>query len=152
MKTLSRISLSVALSLMATTGSVFASETENRAAIEGAFEEWRAGTGSPFELLAKDAVWTIEGFSATAGSYAPQQLRELIVPFNAAIAEPLMPTVPTLCADGDTVIARFQASTTLKSGEIYRNTYAWFMRFKDGQIVEVSAFLDLPAFEATFAE
>ena len=151
MKTVYQVLVCVAL-LLTTTGTAFANEAQNRAAIESAFEKWRAGTGSPFELLAKDAIWTIEGFSASAGSYTPQQLRKLIAPFNAAIAEPLVPTVPALYADGDTVIARFQASTTLKSGGTYKNTYAWFMRFQDGQIVEVNAFLDLPAFELTFTE
>lgn len=152
MKTVSRTLLSAAVLAMVTTGGAAANEVENRAAVERAFEAWRAGTGSPFALLAKDAVWTIEGFSATAGSYTPPALAELIRPFNAAIAAPLVPTTPTLYADGDTVIARFRASTTLRSGGTYENVYAWFMRFEDGRIVEVNAFLDLPAFEKAFAE
>jgi len=122
-------------------------EAGNRAAVEKSFTAWRAGTGSPFDLLAKDAVWTIEGFSSTAGSYTPAELKELIAPFNAALAESLVPTVPRIFADGNVVIARFKASAALKSGSTYTNTYAWFLRFQDGKIVEVHAFLDLPAFE-----
>lgn len=123
------------------------SKAENRAAVGKSFAAWRAGTGSPFDLLAKDAVWTVEGFSSSAGSYSPNELKALIVPFNAALAKPLVPTVPVLYADGDTVIARFKASAPLKSGSTYTNTYAWFLRFRDGKVVEVNAFLDLGVFE-----
>jgi len=152
MKSVYQISSAAAVLMITMIGSAVANEAENRAAVANAFEQWRAGTGSPFELLAKDAVWTIEGFAETAGSYTPSELQQLIRPFNAAIAAPLVPTKPTLYVDGDTVIARFKASTTLRSGETYENTYAWFMRFEEGQIIEVNAFLDLPAFEKTFAK
>lgn len=129
-----------------------ASADINKARVAEAFAAWQAGTGSPFGLLAEDARWTIEGFSASAGTYSPAQLQDLIAPFNEALAGRLVPTAPRLYADGDRVIARFTASAPLKSGEIYENTYAWFMRFKDGKIEQVHAFLDLPAFEATFKE
>ncbi len=123
------------------------SEAENRSAVENSFVAWRAGTGSPFGLLAENAVWTVEGLSSSAGSFSPDELKALIAPFNAALSRPLVPTVPTINADGDMVIARFKASAPLKSGGTYRNTYAWFLRFQDGKIVEVNAFLDLGAFE-----
>lgn len=122
----------------------------NKARVAQAFAAWQEGTGSPFELLAEGASWTIEGFSKSAGTYSPAQLRDLVTPFNAALAGRLVPTPPTLYGDGDTVIARFKASAPLKTGGIYENTYAWFMRFNDGKVEQVHAFLDLPAFEATF--
>lgn len=123
---------------------------KNLAATEQAFSQWQEGTGSPFGLLADDAVWKIEGYAKTSGSYSPAEIQELIVPFNNAIASRLIPTIPTLYAYKDTVVARFTASAPLKAGGIYTNTYAWFMRFENEKIVEVHAFLDLPAFEATF--
>ncbi|AHF94233.1 hypothetical protein OPIT5_08835 [Opitutaceae bacterium TAV5] len=32
-------------------------------------------------------------------------------------------------------------------GESNRNTYAWFIRLRDGRIVEITAFLDSIAFD-----
>lgn len=35
----------------------------------------------------------------------------------------------------------------LINGEQYRNSYAWFFTFEDEEVTEVTAFLDMPAFE-----
>src|SRR5262249_18526210 len=35
----------------------------NKALVRDSFEAWANGTGGPFQLLADDAVWTIEGNS-----------------------------------------------------------------------------------------
>jgi uncharacterized protein len=42
------------------------SEAKNKAAVQVAFDAWRAGTGGPFALLAEDATWTITGNSVAA--------------------------------------------------------------------------------------
>ena len=83
-------------------------EAGNRAAVAESFAAWRAGTGSPFDVLASDAVWTIEGFSSTAGSYTPEELKALVAPFNAALAGPLVPSVPALYAERHKVENFFQ--------------------------------------------
>ena len=36
-------------------------ETRNKAIVAAAFDAWRSGTGSPFDLLEDDATWTIVG-------------------------------------------------------------------------------------------
>jgi hypothetical protein len=41
----------------------------NREIVRRAFDAWAAGTGSPFELLAEDAQWTIVGRSDAAKTY-----------------------------------------------------------------------------------
>jgi ketosteroid isomerase-like protein len=45
-------------------------------------------------------------------------------------------------ADGDMVIALFDAEGTARDGKPYRNTYSWYMRMRGGVIVEVVAFFD----------
>lgn len=42
----------------------------------------------------------------------------------------------------DTAIALFDAESLCVDGRAYRNTYAWFMKLKDGKLVEVTAFFD----------
>ncbi|MEW5686532.1 MAG: nuclear transport factor 2 family protein [Pseudomonadota bacterium] len=121
----------------------------DRIAIARAFEAWRNGTGGPYDLLADDARWTITGNSLAAKTYPSREafMSEVIRPFNARMATPLKPTVRRLYAEGDTVIAFFDAAGTARDGKPYANTYAWFLRMKDGRIVEAHAFFDSLAFD-----
>lgn len=51
-----------------------------------------------------------------------------------------------LYADGDTVIAFFDASATARDGLPYHNTYTWYLHMRDGRITAVEALLDSVAF------
>jgi uncharacterized protein len=125
------------------------SEAKNKAAVQAAFDAWRAGTGGPFALLAEDATWTITGNSVAAKTYNSRDefLDIVIKPFNARLTKPLVPTVRSLHSDGDTVIALFDGEAVALDGKPYRNTYAWFMEMRDGKIVNVTAFFDSIAFD-----
>jgi len=121
-----------------------AAEQANKDLIRTAFDEWAAGTGGPFGLLADDATWTIVGNSPVSRTYSSRQefLDVVIDPFNARMRVPLRPSVRALYADGDWVIALFDAVATARDGKPYENTYTWYMRIADGVIVEVIAFFD----------
>jgi uncharacterized protein len=119
-------------------------EAENKQVIQRAFDAWAAGQGGVFDLLAPDAQWTIVGNSVAAGTYHSREefLSKVIRPFNARLATPLVPKVHALFADGDTVIAYFDASATVRDGSSYDNTYTWYLRLREGAIVEAVAFFD----------
>jgi ketosteroid isomerase-like protein len=141
--------LTVAMPPLAGASPRSAEETANLATVERAFAEWKAGTGSVFDLLTPDAIWTILGPTASAGTYTRDALvREVLTPFNAALATPLRPEVRRMLADGSTVVVLFEAGATLRSGRSYRNSYAWFLELHDGRVVEVTAVLDLHAYDA----
>ncbi|MBY3116719.1 MULTISPECIES: nuclear transport factor 2 family protein [Rhizobium] len=125
-------------------------ERRNKAAVEAGFEAWAAGTGSPYELLADDARWTIEGYSLASKTYPSREafLREVIRPFNARMKAPLKPAIRNVYVDGDTVIVFFDARGIARDGEPYANTYAWFLDMRDGRIVRASAFFDSVVFNA----
>src|SRR5690606_29891471 len=91
-------------------------EEANKAIIAGAFKEWAAGTGGPFALLADDVSWTIVGNSPVSRRYESRQefMDAVIHPFNARMASPLVPTVPSLYAENDWVIALFDAAGTAR--------------------------------------
>lgn len=124
-------------------------EEQNRALVAKGFEAWANGTGSPYDLLAENASWTITGNSMAAKTYPTKEafMSEVIRPFNARMRTRLIPTVRKLYAEGDTVIAYFDAKGTAKDGKPYANTYAWIMDMKDGKIVRASAFFDSIAFD-----
>jgi ketosteroid isomerase-like protein len=122
---------------------------ENKALVQASFDRWRAGTGSPFELLAPEADWTIVGSSPLSKTYAGRQafLDAVIQPFNARMLTPLVPTVRGIYADGDMVITLFDAAATAKDGLPYRNTYTWYFRMKNTEVVSVIAFFDTREFD-----
>lgn len=119
-------------------------EEQNKIIVREKFDAWRAGTGGPFDLLAEDARWTIEGYSLASKTYPTKEdfLREVIRPFNARMKTPLKPTVRDIYADGDTVVVFFDAQATARDGKPYVNTYAWFLDMRDGRIIRASAFFD----------
>ena len=116
--------------------------------IESAFASWAAGTGGPYDLLADDVVWTITGRSIASKTYRGREafLNEVIHPFNARMSTGLKPTIRNIYSDGDTVIVFFDASGVARDGKPYANTYAWFLKMRDGNIVEANAFFDSIAF------
>jgi hypothetical protein len=142
--------IGLALAALALTAKVSASEAEtNRAIIAKAMDAWAAGTGGPYDLLSDDAVWTISGNSLASKTYASKEafLSEVIRPFNARMRERLIPRVHRLYADGDTVVAHFDASGIALDGQPYVNSYAWILTLKDGRIVRATAFFDAHAFD-----
>lgn len=122
---------------------------ENKAIVAQSFADRKAGTGSPFDLLADDASWTIEGRSAASGTYAGKTafLRDVIGPFNARMAVGIKPAVRTMTAEADRVVILFDAEGTARDGKPYLNSYAWFFRMEGGRIVEANAFFDAVAFD-----
>lgn len=127
-----------------------ANETErNRAAVAAGLQAWADGTGSPYDLLAENARWTITGNSRASRTYPTREafMAEVIRPFNARMREPLVPSVHRIYAEGDTVIAHFDARGVALDGSPYVNSYAWILRFEGGRIAEAHAFFDAIAFD-----
>jgi uncharacterized protein len=116
----------------------------NKAIVQASFDAWRTGSGSPFDLLAEDATWTIVGHSVASKTYGSRAefLEEVIRPFNARLTSSLKPVIRNIYCDGDTVIVFFDADGTARDGKPYANTYAWFLDLRDGRIVKAFAFFD----------
>jgi uncharacterized protein len=120
-------------------------EARNKEIVREGFAKWAAGTGTIFEQLAPDAKWTIVGNAPVSKTYNSKQefMDEVIGPFSARMSKRFIPTtVRGIYADGDMVIAYFDGEGTALDGKPYKNTYTWYMRFKDEKIVEAVAFFD----------
>ena len=145
----SLLSICSALLFLSITATKADTTAQNIQSVQTAFDAWRAGTGGPFALLAPEATWTITGNSIAAKKYNSRDefMDVVIKPFNARLTKPLVPTMRGLHAEGDMVIAYFDAEATANDGKPYRNTYAWFMQMKDGKIVNVTAFFDALEFD-----
>jgi uncharacterized protein len=125
-----------------------ADEANNKAIVQRSFDAWAAGTGTPYDLLAEDAIWTIAGNSLASKTYPSRAafIGEVIQPFVARMSVGLKPVIREIHADGSTVIVHFDAAGTAKDGKPYINTYAWFLDLRGGKIVKATAFYDSVAF------
>ncbi len=113
-----------------------------------AFKDWGDGRGSFFDIVSPDAVWTIPGTSAHCGTWHGRDvfLSEIAKPFLARFATPFLPTVRRIWVDGETVVVLWDSRSTDRDGKPYANSYVYIMTFQDGLATEVTAFLDMAAF------
>jgi ketosteroid isomerase-like protein len=143
-----RARLGLALACIVLGGGMLAArsdpEAHNKQVVQAAFDAWRAGTGGVFDLLAPEARWTIVGSSPVSRTFASRQefLDTVIAPFNARLSRRLVPALRGLFADGDMVIALFDAEAIARDGRPYRNSYTWYLRMQEDRIVEAIAFFD----------
>lgn len=130
-------------------------ETSNRERAERGFRDWQDGAGHIIDLLADDLRWTIVGRSRVSKTFTSkgQFVDEVLAPFGAKFSERFRPVaVRGVYADGDTVIVLWDGEGTRLDGRPYENTYAWFMRFRDGLVAEATAFFDSKAFDELWDE
>jgi ketosteroid isomerase-like protein len=123
-------------------------ELRNKAIVEKAFAAWKAGTGSPFDLLTDDASWTIEGHSVASRAYPDKEafMREVIRPFNARMVAGIKPEVRSITAEAENVVILFDARGTARDGKPYVNSYAWFFQMRQGRVIKANAFYDAITF------
>jgi ketosteroid isomerase-like protein len=125
-------------------------EARNKQAVSQAFERWAAGGTTFFsDILTPDVVWTIKGSGPSAGVYRGVDafVAEAVRPFVARLSTPVRPVSKQVWADGDHVIIQWDGTGMARDGQPYRNSYAWIFRMRDGKAYEVSAYLDLPAYD-----
>lgn len=124
----------------------------NRNKIREAFEAWQSGIGSITDVLAAELAWRIEGHSAASKQYESKQqfVDEVLAPFGARFrlsSDPFRPVdIRGVYADGDTVIVLWNGRGTANDGQLYENSYAWFLKMESGKVVDGTAFYDSISF------
>ena len=126
----------------------------NRELTRDAFAAWATGAGPVTSIFAPEMRWEIVGRSSVARSYGNTQelTDEMLHPFGERFATtaPFRPVkVRGLYADDgqQTVAVVWDGEGTTVAGTSYRNTYAWFLTFEDGKVVQGTAFFDSIAFD-----
>ena len=127
----------------------FSVQDHNKALVRASFDRWRDGTGGPFELFRPGRGVDDRRLVAVVKALSQQEefIDEVIDPFNARMAKPLVPAVRGIYADGDTVVILFDASATAKDGVPYHNTYTWYFQMKGTEVVKTIAFFDTRDFD-----
>ena len=118
---------------------------ENKALVETIMEARSRRDPAPFfAAMADDFVWRIIGTTAWSGEYAGKaEVRErLLKPLYAQFTAPTRITPTRILADGDHVVVECHGDATTVSGERYANTYCMVMRLADGQLRELTEYMD----------
>ncbi|NII70527.1 nuclear transport factor 2 family protein [Microbacterium ulmi] len=123
----------------------------NKEIVERAFRDWAEGKGYVSSIFADDLTWEIVGRSAASRHYrsAHEFSAEVLEPFGRRFRHdaPFRPVaVRGVYADGDTVVVLWDGAGTTIADTTYENTYAWFLRLRDGLVVDGVAFYDSIAF------
>ncbi|MBE9583321.1 nuclear transport factor 2 family protein [Mucilaginibacter sp. JRF] len=115
----------------------------NKKQIESAFDNWKKGKGTVFDLLDENVTWIVAGASPVSGTYRnKKELLKVVKQINAKLSGPIVPEVKQVIAQDNVVVAVWQGKAPAKDGKVYSNTYSWVMTFKDDKIIRVTAFLD----------
>ena len=124
----------------------------HRETVRRAFQAWQDGTAPITDLFAADMVWRIEGRSAASREYGSTRefVDAVLAPFGARFSagERFRPVeIRSIHADGDTVVVLWDGHGVANDGRPYDNSYAWFLRMRDGLVVDGTAFYDSIAFD-----
>jgi uncharacterized protein len=121
----------------------------NKELVRAAFQRWADGSGYVTDIFAEEMRWTIVGHSLASRTYDNKQafVSEVLQPFGARFKRPFRPTlIKGIYQDGDTVIVLWDGEGVASDGLAYKNTYAWFMRMRDGLVFDGTAFYDSISF------
>ena len=118
---------------------------ENKKLMQSVFENLARGNGQAFvDALASDARWTVIGSSAWSRTYEGKQviIDELMRPLFRQFADEYVARAIRVIAEDDMVVVEARGRVTTKSGKPYNQTYCYVFRLTDGQVRELTEYLD----------
>ena len=121
------------------------STADNKHLVETIMEARSRLDPAPFiAAMAEDFVWRIIGTTAWSGEYAGKAVvrEQLLKPLYEQFVAPTRITPTRILADGDHVVVECHGDATTVSGERYANTYCMVMRLADGQLRELTEYMD----------
>lgn len=121
------------------------SAEQNRKIVEDAVAEWRAGKPEAFyQILDENVNWTVIGTTEVSGTYTSRQafIDGAVRKIGKRVDGQVTPEIVDIVTEGDRLVFRWDGIGTMADGAPYRNRYSWAMTFKDGKVVEGTAYLD----------
>lgn len=107
-----------------------------------------------FDNVADDVQWTVTGTHPMAGIYKSKSdfLAHTLHRLNKLLTGELVLNVNHMIVSGDTAVVEMTSASTARNGKPYVNRYCWVVRFENGVIKEVRAYLDSFLVHQTIAE
>ena len=113
--------------------------------VESLFANLENGnSGAFFEHVAADVNWTVMGTHPLAGTYHTKAdfLAHTFARLDKILKEGVVLRVTNVLVDGDSAAVEMESLSTALNGKPFDNRYCWIVRFSEGTIVEVRAYLD----------
>jgi uncharacterized protein len=97
-----------------------------------------------FGCVADDVDWTVMGTHPLAGHYRTKSdfLAHTFARLDKILKEGVVLRVTHVLVDGDSAAVEMESLSTALNGKPFDNRYCWIVRFSEGTIVEVRAYLD----------
>lgn len=97
-----------------------------------------------FEQVADDVRWTVMGTHPLAGTYDSKAefIEKTFTRLNKLLVGPVDLRVDNVIVSGDEAAVEMASLSMAKNGKPFDNTYCWVVRFADGVIIEVRAYVD----------
>jgi ketosteroid isomerase-like protein len=118
---------------------------ENKQLMQRVFAELADGNGQPFlDALADDARWTVIGSSPWSRTYESKWIiiSKLMRPLFRQFADQYTARAIRIVAEDDVVVVEARGQVTTKSGKAYNQTYCYVFQLADGQVRELTEYLD----------
>jgi len=119
------------------------------------FKNLESGDGAAFFAhVAEDVDWIVEGTHPLAGHYRSKSdfLAHTFQKLAKVLPQGTQLHVTNVLVSGDWAIVELASLATAKNGLRFDNKYCWVIRFADGKIVEVRAYLDSAMVQRLFDE
>ena len=121
------------------------STTDNKQRMQEIFAALAQGDSRPFlEAMADDFRWVLPGRTAWSRTYEGKEAvrKELFAPLFAQFADQYTSHARRIIAEGEHVVVEAQGQVTTRKGAAYNNTYCYIFRLRDGQMREVTEYMD----------
>jgi uncharacterized protein len=121
------------------------SAAENKKLLQHIFSELSKGNSAPFvESMAEDFSWTTTGTTSWSRTYAGKQsvIKELFGGLRAKLAPPITTSARRFIAEDGYVAVEARGKNTTRDGVPYNNSYCYVFRLEDGQLQEMTEYLD----------
>ena len=118
---------------------------ENKQLMQHIFVAFAQGNPAPFlEHMAEDFRWTVIGTTKFSGTVQGKQaiIDTRLTPLMAQLDGPIRVTADRFIAEDDYVVMQGHGTATTKTGKPYNNTYCIIWRITNGQLQEMTEYLD----------
>jgi len=117
---------------------------DNRALLTAVFDGLAQGDGRRFvEAMAEDFTWIMIGSTDWSGVYRGKAAvrGELLRPLMTRF-EYYRNAARRFIVEGDWAAVQCTGDARTVEGKRYDNTYCWVVRFRDGELVELTEYMD----------
>jgi len=98
--------------------------------------------GAVRDIMAEDCRIVTQGTTAISGVRGKAEALAAVALVGQLFPKGLPVTIHATIAEGDTVAMQAESLATHVSGKTYNNKYAFWMRFRDGKMIEMIEYLD----------